>query len=259
MPSASQATPEVRAYVEDVVRACRSALGDDLLGVYLHGSAAMEAFHPERSDVDVLAVCSRSVTATEKRAIAEALSEEVLPCPGVGLELSLVTLEACGRPAELPPFELHLSTTDGRVVDGDGRSGDADLPMHFAMARERGVAITGPPPEEVFAPIPRAWLLRAFASDLEWALREASTEYAVLNACRAWAFVDGGLLLSKLEGAAWVLAREADARLPREADAELARLALAFQRGGERPNADRAAVVSFVERIRARLLEAAAT
>lgn len=247
----STVAPQVRAFAESVAVVLRSTLGGDLVGVYLHGSAATGTFQPERSDVDVLAVCSRTATEAEKKLLADALSEPALPCPGVGLEFSLVTLDVCGRPAERPPFELHLNTVDGHTVHGDGHSGDADLPMHFAMARERGVAIAGPLPEDVFAPIPRAWLLRGFAEDLAWALREASAEYAVLNACRAWAFLETGLLLSKLEGAAWMLARDAEV--------ELVRPALAFQRGGQRPAADRTAVEGFVERVRALLLAATET
>ena len=36
------------------VEAAREAIGENLLGVYLHGSAAMGCFNPKSSDLDLL-------------------------------------------------------------------------------------------------------------------------------------------------------------------------------------------------------------
>jgi hypothetical protein len=102
-------------------------LGSDLVGLYLHGSAAMRAWTPTRSDVDLLAVVARSLTPSERRDIGEALL--AMPSPGVGLEVSMVTA---------PPFELHVAGAEDRMVDGSGH-GDDDLLAHFAMTRARGV------------------------------------------------------------------------------------------------------------------------
>jgi predicted nucleotidyltransferase len=74
----------------------------DLVGVYLHGSAAMGAFVPTRSDVDVLVVAQGPLSAPTKAAVADALSESSLPCPDVGLEMSVVTLESARTPSDAP-------------------------------------------------------------------------------------------------------------------------------------------------------------
>jgi len=242
--------PACGLYVEEVARRLRAVLEGDLIGVYVHGSATTGEFVPSRSDVDVLVVCSRRLADAEKATIGRELSERRVPCPGVGLELSVITQETATEPAGAPPFELHLTTAvdDRNVVDGAGHSGDPDLLAHFAMTRAGGIAITGPEPADVFGPVPRDALLRSFAGDLEWALEKGKHGYAVLNACRALRFLEEDVLCSKIEGGEWVRTRAGDARL--------VEAALARQRGADiapDPEAARA----FVRSIRAKLLAAA--
>ncbi len=109
------------------------------------------------------------------------------------------------------------------MVGGAGFDGDADLVMHFAVCRERGRIVLGPPPEEVFAPIPRVWLLRALAGEMAWAEEHAPPEYRVLNACRSWRYAVEGVIGSKVEGGEW--ARD------RMSNPGLIDVALALQRG----------------------------
>jgi streptomycin 3"-adenylyltransferase len=54
-------TAAVEAYLAALVRVLRAQLGGGLAGAYLHGSAVLGGWHPERSDVDVLAVCAAPV------------------------------------------------------------------------------------------------------------------------------------------------------------------------------------------------------
>ena len=139
--------------------------------------------------------------------LAERLSEDSLPCPGVGLELSIVTSEAARfAPSDAPAFELHLEHAGARFDDGAGRAGDPDLVAHFAMTRERGVALFGPSADQVISPIDRFRLLRVLADDLAWAVDQELGGYAVLNACRALRFARQGTLCSKPQGGSWAVA-----------------------------------------------------
>ena len=47
--------------INDFTDICRRILGENLVGVYLHGSAAMGCFHPKLSDLDFIAVVEESV------------------------------------------------------------------------------------------------------------------------------------------------------------------------------------------------------
>ena len=144
-------------YGADVAAALAGVLGPDLTGVYLHGSAVLGGFDARRSDVDILVVSEGAMTAGQQAAAAGALSEERLPCPAAGLELSVVTLAAARHPVARPAFELHLTTEpeDRKVVDGHGHGGDPDLVLHFAVCRAAGRLLgPGRPADQVFAPVP---------------------------------------------------------------------------------------------------------
>jgi streptomycin 3"-adenylyltransferase len=198
--------PPVAEYAAAVDDILRSTVGEILAGLYLHGSGAMGGWHERLSDVDLLGVVARSLTSEEKVAVSRALSS--VPAPGAGLEFSLVAKPDLIPLLPRPPFELHVATgVKPKVVDGAGHPGDADLVMHFAVCRERGLAISGPPPHEVFPPVPRRMLLEAFEEELAWGLANAPTRYAILNACRAWAFAEEGRVLSKVEGGEWAIDR----------------------------------------------------
>ena len=193
-------------------------------------------WRPERSDIDVLVVVDRQLTSTEKSLLARAWSEESLPCPAIGLELSVVTRETTSRPTPRPPFELHVTTApqDRKVVDGHGHPGDWDLVLHFAVCRSLG--------HRLFAHVPRPMLVSQLADKLTWAVDHPAPEYAVLNACRAWRYVADGSLVSKVDGGHW-----AEARLP-EPELTLVRTAVAVQ-SGEAGEVDAAAARAFTQRL----------
>jgi streptomycin 3"-adenylyltransferase len=201
-------------YVDAVAARLAAILGRRLVGVWLHGSAVLGGFARARSDIDLLAVTTTGLTKAANRHIAAALSPPALPCPAVGLELSVVTRASALAPVPAPPFELHLATGPGphaRVVDGRDHPGDPDLLLHFAVCGDHGHRIgTGPPTTTVFAPIPRPWLLDGLERELQWAKRHATWEYQVLNACRAWRFAEQGVWCSKLDGGRWAADRVED-------------------------------------------------
>jgi streptomycin 3"-adenylyltransferase len=68
---------------------------------------------------------------------------------------------------------------------------DKDLAAHFAVTREVGFALYGPPVEEVFAPVPR----EAFLDSLRYDIADAADGmkdnpvYYILNLCRALAYL----------------------------------------------------------------------
>src|SRR5437899_7809707 len=98
------------SYAAKVAAAMAALLGSQLVGVYLHGSAVLGGFDVRRSDVDILVVCKEPTAAAEQSAVAYLLSEEHLPCPARGLELSIVTLKVTQCPSPEPAYELHMTT-----------------------------------------------------------------------------------------------------------------------------------------------------
>jgi streptomycin 3"-adenylyltransferase len=207
-----------------------------LVGVYVHGSAALGGFRPERSDVDVLVVIAYAVPADRQAALGEALLAASYPCPGIGLELSVITAATAADVGDCR-FEVHVASPD-EVVVGAGHAGDADLILYAEVCRRSGLAASGPPAWSVFGAVPRSRLVTAMLVELEWGVSSASFEYAVLNACRALRFAADGSLHSKVAGGEWYLAAHPDA--------SVVRAALACQRGGATDEPSHDDVVAFV-------------
>jgi predicted nucleotidyltransferase len=72
-------THEAEKQLDAIVDGLRETFGDALIGVYLHGSAALGCFGP-RSDLDVVASIERPSSADEKRrlgALWKSLAEEL--------------------------------------------------------------------------------------------------------------------------------------------------------------------------------------
>jgi hypothetical protein len=233
------------AYTEEVCRALRETLGAALTGVYLHGSAVLGGFDPRRSDIDILAVTSRSLSRDERHAVAARLSHGRLHCPAAGLEFGLVTEASARTLSPAPLFEIDVSSGRGKsdqVAFGAAAEGGTDYVMHFASCADHGVALYGPDPASTFVRIPRGYLLEAFYGELGWALEHAPLEYQVLNSCRAWRYLDEGVLCSKIDGGQWGRRRVGKPNL--------IAAALARQRLSSDEPLDEADVRAFVQRVR---------
>lgn len=183
------------------------------MGVYAGGSLALGDFDPVRSDVDVAAVSRDVLLADQKLQIGAVLRHESLPCPARGLELVVYPASTARVATPKPGYELDLNT--GRAMPFRLSLDPADAPgRHWyvidrAIIREHGLALDGPPPGGVFAPIPRAMVLRALRESIRWheLSNDARLDDAVLNACRAWSFAVDGTWTSKAAAATWARER----------------------------------------------------
>jgi streptomycin 3"-adenylyltransferase len=250
----------LEAYPAAVTAGLTSVVGPALVGVYLHGSAALGGWSAERSDVDLLGVVARPLERRAKREISARLNHPSLTCPApAGLELSLVTAAVAADPPRRPPFELHVTTGPSPQLHlGGPAATDPDLLLAFAVCRRAGVAVAGPGPVEVFAEPPRMWLLERAAAELRWAVRHGTFAYRVLTACRAWRYLEDDVLGSKVESGHWARFRLGDDDTPPGAVA-LVDAAVAAQLGHApvpAAAADLAAADRFVATVLERFREA---
>lgn len=143
-------------YLENLTNSTVHILVDNLVGIYLHGSAVLGGYISSRSDLDILIAVHNPLTTTEQSALSRALSQECLPCPAAkGLEMSVVLANVASGPylAEKVPFEMHITTAkeDRKIVYGGAEhEGDEDLVLHFWVTRKRGRVLYGKNKEEVF-------------------------------------------------------------------------------------------------------------
>jgi hypothetical protein len=129
-------------------------------------------------------------------------------------------------------------------VHPGGDRGDPDLPLHYAVVRQAGVLVWGPPAAEVVRDVSRDELIGLARDELDWTVANASAGTQVLTACRAWALCADGRFRSKADAAEWALCRGAPAVV-----AEV----LADHRRAAESHPRPEAVAGFVASVRTRL------
>jgi len=253
-PGGEPAADQPRTFALGLAAAVAERCGGALVAAYLHGSSALGGWVAERSDVDVLFVAADDLAPAAIAPVGELLVASSAACPGRGLECSLVTAGPAANPSPPWPFVLHVASDLGgehapRLYLGAERPGDPDLLMHYAVCREAGIALAGPPPRQVIGPVDRQVILGYLADELAWGLTHAPENYAVLNACRALVYLADGQIVSKVAAGEMAL----DGGLGPHG---LLRRALDQQRARapERPPGREAA--RFVRRVRRRLAAA---
>jgi Nucleotidyltransferase domain len=158
-----------RKYLCKLTGVIESALGEDLRAVYLTGSAAVGAYVPGRSDLDILVAVDGADRQSLERLVATS-AHEGLPCPARKLELVVYELAALAHPGKRPRWSLNLNTGAAeRHVGFDPELEPAHwFVLDLAFARRHARALVGPPPVELINDPGDAAIARAFDEMVEW-------------------------------------------------------------------------------------------
>lgn len=243
----------IRRQVWALIEALRQLLNKDLVGVYLFGSLAMGCFNPRTSDLDLLVVVRRGMTIETKKRLAELLLR--LSNASVPMEVSFLTTESLKHWRHPTPYDFHFSEHHRAECDHALRAGepiqwrglqgeDPDLAAMTTMARERGVALHGPPVRATLPSVPERDFLAALLTDSAWARQrmDQAPVYAVLNQCRTLAYLGEGLILSKAEGGQWALSN-----LPKHYHDLIAKSLAAYGADGRLDRSDRTQLRRFLD------------
>jgi len=206
----------IKAEVNTLLTEFQTLLGEQLVGVYLHGSLASGGFNPERGDIDLIAVTTQKIVLEMKRKIVELLLRiSKAPCP---VEISFLVQQDI-MPYHHPlPFDLHYSERWRERLQQDVRDGnwqrwdatmryDSDLAAHLTVLHHDGICLYGKPIAGAIPDVPEQDFRAAIVEDFQLALGKRARDpiYFVLNACRVYAYLRDGELLSKDEGGVWGL------------------------------------------------------
>jgi streptomycin 3"-adenylyltransferase len=215
MAKAGDSSKVEEVQIAPLVDGVHAVLKEELVGVYLHGSAVLDGLRPH-SDIDVIAVSKRRTSSEEKRRLVDFL----LALSGWGrligrpIELDVVVQSEI-RPWRYPPaFDFHFS----ELLRKEFESGDLepwpaptnrDLASVITMTLLGDTALIGPLPAEIFDPVPRRDYIDAILRDtstvdqyLDW-----DTRNVVLTLPRIWSAVATDEVHSKDSAAAWALPR----------------------------------------------------
>ena len=206
------AIAEMKSVIEEFVVQSRNILKDNLVGIYLHGSAVMGCFNARKSDIDLLVVVEEDIPDDIKRLYMDMVVPLNEQAPEKGIELSIVKESVCNSFIYPTPFELHFSVTHLNWYRSNPedyvekmKGTDKDLAAHFTIIYHRGKALCGKDIPSVFAQVSSADYMDSIWSDIEGAAEEIfeNPMYMILNLCRVLAYKKEGLILSKQEGGEW--------------------------------------------------------
>ncbi len=240
-------TERLDALLEVIVADTAAILGENLVGIYLHGSAAFGCFSWASSDIDYLTVTRVPPTQAQKEALIAAILARDAELPPKGIEMSVLTAADCASPCHPIPYTLHYSNDHraryradlaGTAAAMHGR--DPDLAAHITVLHAVGRTLVGLPTSEVFGSIARGDYLDSVLADVADAPAAiaGAPVYTILNLCRTLVYLGDGVVRSKAQGGRWGMAHLSDVRL---IEAALA----AYCNGSPFPQVDSAALVAF--------------
>jgi predicted nucleotidyltransferase len=224
---------EDRQQLDRVVTLVRDVLGPEVRGAYLFGSAVLGALLPQ-SDLDVLVVSKRPTTRGERQRLVDrllAISGRTTP-QGRWRRVELtIVVESEVKPWRYPPsFDFQY----GDWLRGEFESGNVepwptttnpDLVSLISLVLLADTPLLGPPPAELFDPVPPADSVRAMLCAIDGLLGDldSDTGNVVLTLARIWSTVETGDVRSKDAAADWALSR-----LPEEHRAVVGRARAAY-------------------------------
>ncbi len=209
-----KASTYYKELLSELTSISRQLLKENLIGIYLHGSAAMGCFQPDKSDLDLILVVKHSIPDAVKMAFMEHIIKLNEAAPPKGLELSIIKQEFCNPFLYPTPFELHFSPAhidwwkeNPKSYIENMNGTDKDLAAHFTIINAYGIVLFGNSIKETFGNVPKECYLDSIWADIQNAHEDILEHpaYIILNLCRVLAYIKDGLILSKKSGGEWGL------------------------------------------------------
>lgn len=193
-----------------IVSAYCSVLQNKLVGIYVHGSLAMDCFNPEFSDIDLLVVVNGDIDFQEKRELVDTLIKLSDDGPKKGFEVSVLGLDTLKHFQHPTPYILQYSNEykgkyeyDPNFMRENGT--DSDLAAHIFVTIHRGICLYGKPIDEVFEPVSKNYYVKSIVGDLT-TIKERIMQKpvnATLDMCRVLHFIKTDRISSKKEAGEW--------------------------------------------------------
>ncbi len=203
--------PEVNAIVDDFHARAKNVLGEDLVGIYLCGSVALNDFVPDRSDVDAVIVTAVPISGVTLPAL------EAMHIEFVNGDLPLTKVF---EGSYIPLSDLSTHNTKNATYPRID-CGETLLVEHSSwwvidqyVLMEHGIIIDGPSPNKLFTPVSQDELNQAIMNVLHHHWEPKLQEhgelhipgyqvYAILTMCRILYSLQHGTIVSKRAAATW--------------------------------------------------------
>lgn len=190
-------------------------LGDNLLGVYLYGSALVGGLQ-KYSDIDLLVVTHNATTLSEKNELTQHLlliSGLYMKSTKRPIEMTVIEKGAV-NPWHYPPcFDFQY----GEWLRASFEIGDIepqnyempDLALIITQVLLKSQTLFGELPEKILAPVPYADFIKAMLQDLDRLTADIKddTRNVLLTLARIWNTLETNTIRSKPDAADWVIER----------------------------------------------------
>ena len=190
----------------------KDIFGNNLTGIYLHGSYSLGCFNPKKSDLDLLLVIEDDISDEQKMDFKKNVVKMNEEAPTKGIELSILKREFCNPFVYPTPFELHFSNmhkswfqTNPEEYIMKMKGTDRDLAAHVTIINKNAVVLYGAEVKDVFGNVPKLNYVDSILSDINEAKVDIITDpmYVTLTLCRVLGYLKDNLILSKQTGGEW--------------------------------------------------------
>lgn len=210
---------KIAEQIEKVTDIWKKHLGNQLVGVYLHGSIALDAFQPESGDIDLLIVVKDSISVQEKLDIAKEIIE-IDGCPRP-LEMSAIKLEDAKNWKTPGNCVFHYSDfwtqkylqrfekEEAEVYVVDQEFPDADVTSYIKLINQCGIVLFGQDISNTFCDISDEDFWSAISADIDdYDFHDYKPRYFASNILilgRILSFKVEKRILSKYDGGLWMI------------------------------------------------------
>lgn len=201
--------------INECINLVTKVLGDNLLGVYLYGSALVGGLQ-KYSDIDLFVVTNHATTLSEKNELTKHLlhiSGLYMKSAKRPIEITVVEKRAV-NPWHYPPrfdFQygewLRASFEMGEIEPPNLEM--PDLALIITQVLLKSQTLFGEQPEKILAPVPYADFIKAMLEDLDRLAADIKddTRNVLLTLARIWCTLETNTICSKPDAADWVIER----------------------------------------------------
>lgn len=205
--------PDVNEILNLLLTHVQKILGNQFIGMYLHGSLANGGFD-EHSDIDVVVVTAVDVSEEAFLALKD-MHEQIAKIDSpwaIQLEVSYIPQDALRRFDSKSNLHPHMDRGEGEVLHMMHHESDWVIQRH--ILRERGIVITGPDPKTLIDPVAPDDLRPGIVNVLPFWLdpvlndppkigKRGYQSFFVLSLCRMLYTLKHGEIISKHAAAEW--------------------------------------------------------
>lgn len=209
--------PAVNAVLETLHKEVRNVVGDQFVGLYLHGSLALGDFDPETSDIDFVVVTRERVSDQTYQALQAMHANLLADCPTKwASELEGAYIALCDLRRYDPANAQRPYIERGDVLRY--QPDDVGWVIQRYVLREYGVVVSGPDLWTLIDPISTGELKQAVQEliatwwvpqlvDVSHLKSSGYRFYAILTMCRVLYTMQEEKVVSKPVAADWALQR----------------------------------------------------